>query len=362
MTEGGPRVERDGDEIEIRISDGFEAWLSARATSLVFAMPPAKLCLVGLDGDGELSVFERTFDKCMGIAHVDTQTLYLGTRHHVWRLENSLLPGELTADGYDRRFVPLHCSNTGYLNTHDLAVEHGGRVLLVNTRFGCLAEPSETHHFAPVWWPPFLPGPWPNDRCHLNGLAIRDGAAAFVTSVSRTHEVDSWRRHRRDGGTVTDVVSGEVVATGLSMPHSPRWHDGRLWVANAGSGELGTIDPHAGAFEPVTFAPGFVRGLCFVGDYAVVGSSKPRHGDLYSGLALDDRLEAGGLEPRLGLFVVDLRSGEIVEWLLVDGPFREIFEVVALPGVRRPQSVGLLSDEIQTAIRFDSAPDPIGER
>jgi uncharacterized protein (TIGR03032 family) len=161
---------------------------------------------------------------------------------------------------------------------------------------------------------------------------------------------------------VTDVANGEVVATRLSMPHSPRWHRDRLWLANAGSGELGTIDLDRGAFEPVAFAPGFVRGLCFAGDYAIVGSSKPRHGDLYSGLALDDRLEADGLEPRLGLFVVDLRSGEIVEWLLIDGPFREIFEVVALPGVRRPQSVGLLSDEIQTAIRFDSLSDPVDER
>jgi uncharacterized protein (TIGR03032 family) len=142
------------------------------------------------------------------------------------------------------------------------------------------------------------------------------------------------------------------------MPHSPRWYRDRLWIANAGSGELGAIDLASGRFEALAFVPGFVRGLCFVGDYAVVGSSKPRHGDLYSGLKLDERLSDAGQEPRLGLFVIDLRTGAIAEWLLLDGPFREIFEVIALPGVRRPQSVGLLSDEIQTAIRFDSLPDP----
>lgn len=348
--------ESTADEVEIRISDGFEAWLADQRTSLVFAMPPAKLCLVGLQPDGELSVFERTFDKCMGIAHVDTQALYLGTRQHVWRLENSLPGGELTDEGYDRRYVPLLRTTTGYLNTHDLGVQRDGRVVVVNTRFGCLAEPSETYHFHPLWWPPFLPGPWPNDRCHLNGLAMRDGAAAYVTSVSATAEVDSWRRHRRDGGVVTDVASGEIAAAGLSMPHSPRWHRDRLWVANAGSGELGAIDLATGTFEPVAFAPGFVRGLCFVGDYAVIGSSKPRHGDLYSGLALDERLSRAGVDPCLGLFVIDLRSGQIAEWMLLDGPFREIFEVIALPGVRRPQSVGLLSDEIQTAVRYDSLP------
>ena len=351
--DGAPGAE----QVEMTVSDGFEAWLDEQGTSLVFALPPSKLFLVGLDELGELSVFERTFDKCMGIAHVDTQTLHLGTRHHVWRLANVLDAGELTEDGYDRLYVPVHASTTGYLNTHDLAVEDDGRVLIVNTRFGCLAEPSPSASFVPVWWPPFLPGPWPNDRCHLNGLAVRDGRAAHVTAVGRSAHVDGWRDERADGGVVVDVQRDEVVATGLSMPHSPRWHRDRLWVANAGSGELGTIDLDAGRFDPLTFAPGFVRGLCFVGDYAVVGSSKPRHGGLYSGLALDGALAAHGEEPRLGLFVIDLRTGEIAEWLLIEGPVRELFEVIALPGVRRPKALGLLSDEITAAIRFDVRED-----
>lgn len=185
---------------------------------------------------------------------------------------------------------------------------------------------------------------------------MRDGRAAYVTTVSQTADVDGWRRHRHDGGTVIDVATDEIVCTGLSMPHSPRWHDGRLWLANAGTGELGYVDLATGRFVPVCFVPGFVRGLCFVGDYAVIGSSKPRYGDLYSGLALDDRLEASGEEPCLGLFVIDLRTGEIAEWLLIEGPVRELFEVVALPGVRTPKAMGLLSDEITRNIRFDSEP------
>lgn len=345
-------------DLDITISDGFEAWLDAQRTSLVFATPPAKLFLVGLDGDGAVSIFERTFNKCMGLAQVDTRTLYLGTRHHVWRLEDDLGEGGggLTDDGYDRRFVPRHCSATGYLNTHDLGVEADGRVLLVNTRFGCLAEPRDDASFAPVWWPGFLPGPYPNDRCHLNGLAVRDGRARYVTAVGRSAEVDGWRAHRRDGGIVIDVPSDEIVATGMSMPHSPRWYRGRLWVANAGTGELGTIDLDRGTFEPFAFAPGFVRGLCFAGDYAVLGTSRPRHGDLYSGLELDERLRAAGEDACLGLFVIDLRTGEIAEWLTIDGPVRELFEVIALPGVRRPQAIGLVNQEIAEAIRFDALP------
>lgn len=342
------------DDVDITISDGFEAWLAEQGTSLVFATPPAKLFMVGLDDAGEVSVFERTFNKCMGLAHVDTRTLYVATRYHLWRLEDDLSPGERTADGYDRRFVPRHCSSTGYLNTHDLGVEEDGRVLLVNTRFGCLAEPRDDASFSPVWWPHFLPGPFPNDRCHLNGLAIRDGRARYVTAVGPSAEVDGWRAHRRSGGVVLDVPSNEIIATGLSMPHSPRWYRDRLWIANAGTGQLGTIDLDSGAFEPVAFAPGFVRGLCFVGDYAVLGTSRPRYGDLYSGLELDDRLLAAGEEACLGLFVIDIRSGETVAWMTIDGPVRELFEVIALPGVRRPQAIGLLGDEIAETIRFDA--------
>lgn len=340
-------------ELEIRISEGLEPWLAEQATSLVFATPPSKLFLVGLDDDGALSVFERTFDKAMGLAQVDSRTLYVATRHHVWRLENDLAPGERTADGYDRRFVPRHCSTTGYLNAHDLAVEADGRVLFVNTRFGCLAEVRDDASFAPVWWPHFLPGPIPNDRCHLNGVAVRDGRARYVTVVGRSNEVDGWREHRRAGGLVMDVPSNEVIASGMSMPHSPRWHDGRLWVANAGSGELGTIDLDRGRFEPAAFVPGFVRGLSLVGDYAVIGTSRPRHGDVYSGLDLDDRLRAAGAEARLGVFVVDVRTGETAAWLTIDGPVRELFEVTMLPGVRRPQAVGLIGPEIAESLRFD---------
>ena len=353
MSDGQPTNE----EFPLRMSEGFEAWLATANASLVFAMPPAKLMFVGLDDAGGIAIFERTFDKAMGIAHdAERDAIYVGTRREIWKLQNVLTPGERTEGGHDRLYVPMRRSGTGYINVHDLGVQDDGRVVMVNTRFGCLAEMSDTHSFKPTWWPPFLPGPAPNDRCHLNGLAMRHGVPDAVTTVSTSTEVDGWRAHRRDGGTIIDVASGETVCTGLSMPHSPRWHGDDLWVANAGTGELGRIDAARGRFEPVAPLPGFARGLCFVGDHAVVGTSKPRHGDIYSGLALDDRLSAKGWPPRLGIFVVDLRSGEVIEWLQVDGAAREIFEVMALPGVRRPSALGLTSDEVTTHFRFVEVP------
>lgn len=338
------------DGIELVASEGLAGWLDQQQVSLVFGTPPGKLWLVGLDEQGELAVFDRELDKVMGLASTDGNVLWVATRYEIWRFENVLPEGGSSDDGHDRVFVPRQVYVTGDVNAHDLAVDGGGRDIWVNTRFGCLASVSEEWSFVPRWWPPFLPGPEPGDRCHLNGLAMRDGRPHWVTCVGPVAEVDGWRNGRRDQGVVIDVGSGEVVTSGLSMPHSPRWDGHDLWVANAGCGELGVIDPANGHYQTVVFAPGFLRGLCLVGDYAVVGSSRPRAGDLYSGLPLDDALERNGEEPHLGLFVVDTNAGEVVEWLLVEGPVRELFDVFALPGVRRPMAVGLFSDEIRQNI------------
>lgn len=343
-------------ELEISYSPGIEEWLAGEGISLAFAIPPAKMFLIGLDADGGLSAYERTFNKCMGIAAAGPDTIYLGTRFQIWRLENALPPGTTTHDGHDRLYIPRRVWTTGYINCHDVAVGGNGEIVFVNTRFGCLATVSEQLSFVPLWWPPFQERRVQGDCCHLNGVAMHDGAPAYVTSVSATGEPDSWRDRRTGGGVVTHVDSGEIVCTGLSMPHSPRLHGGELWITNSGTGHFGRVDLDRGAFEPLTFAPGFLRGLAFSGRYAIVGSSKFREGGLYSGLPLDDALAAAGSEPKLGLFVVDLQSGQIVHWLLVEGPMYEMFDVIVLPGVRRPAALGLISDEIERSIWFEAGP------
>ena len=113
-------------------------------------------------------------------------------------------------------------------------------------------------------------------RCHLNGLALVDGEPAYVTAVSRSDVPSGWRERRQDGGCVIDVRSNEVILTGLSMPHSPRWYRGKLWLLNSGTGDFGYVDEKTGAFEPLAFCPGYLRGLAFHGDCAVVGLSLER--------------------------------------------------------------------------------------
>ena len=239
---------------------------------------------------------------------------------------------------------------TGDLDVHDVAVDATGRVVFVATGFGCLATFAERASFTPLWRPPFLSKLAAEDRCHLNGLALVDGRPRYVTAVSRTDVIDGWRDRRVDGGVVLSVPDGQVIASGLSMPHSPRWHKRRLWLHNSGAGEFGSVDPATGRFEPLTFCPGYLRGLAFVGDYAVVGLSRPRHDKTFGGLPLEAELAKRGAEARCGLFFIDLRTGDVAHWLRVEGMVRELYDVAVLPQVTRPMALGFKTDEIQRIV------------
>jgi uncharacterized protein (TIGR03032 family) len=151
-----------------------------------------------------------------------------------------------------------------------------------------------------------------------------------------------------------DVNSDEIVCAGLSMPHSPRWHDGRLWLLNSGAGEFGYVDLNTGRFESLCFCPGYMRGLSFHGNFALVGLSKPRHNKTFSGLALDANLKSRNVEARCGVQVIDLRTGDVVHWLRMDGVVEELYDVIVLPQVRCPMALGFKTDEIRRVLSIET--------
>lgn len=177
-----------------------------------------------------------------------------------------------------------------------------------------------------------------------------DGRPKYVTAASQSDVADGWRDRRDGGGVVIDVETNKIVAEGLSMPHSPRFHDDTLWLLNSGTGYFGHIDLESSTFKPVTFCPGYLRGLSFHGHFAIVGLSKPRQNRTFSGLALDESMREKDAEPRCGLYVIDLRIGAIVHWLRIEGIIEELYDVVVLPGVMRPTAIGFVTDEIRRVI------------
>jgi uncharacterized protein (TIGR03032 family) len=264
--------------IKINCTRGLAGWLSRHNVTIAFSSyQSGRLYLVGVDGQGRVSFHERHFARAMGL-WADPQRILLATLFQVWRLENVLTPEARTSEGADRHYVPRVAHTTGDLDIHDIGVMPDGRIIFVNTLYSCLAQLSGTHSFRVYWKPPFISKLAPEDRCHLNGLAMRDGVPAYVTAVCKSDIVNGWRDRRAEGGCVVDVAANRVVSEKLSMPHSPRLYRDRLWVLNSGKGFLGTVDPQSGEFAPHTFCPGFLRGLAFHNGYALVGLSLPRDG------------------------------------------------------------------------------------
>ena len=338
-------------EVSMTGSDGLWHWLHEAQISIAFTTYQTnRLFLVGCKPEGRLAVNERLFDKPMGL-YSQNDNLYMACRYQIWHMKNRLTEGE-TYQGCDCLYVPSIAYTTGDLNVHDVVMAKNQKLLFINTDFSCLATLSANFSFEPLWQPPFIRKLAAEDRCHLNGLAMQSGEPTYATACSRTDTAAGWRNHRVDGGIVMHIPNNEIIASGLSMPHSPRWYRGKLWLLNSGTGEFGFLNGER--FMPITFCPGFVRGLAFFGDYALVGLSKLRS-KTFAGLALETRLAELGKTSQCGLMVVDINTGAIVHWLHIAGVVEELFDVVVLPKVRQPRAIGFQDDDIERLITFPNS-------
>ena len=115
---------------------------------------------------------------------------------------------------------------------------------------------------------------------------MENGKTRYVSAVCRSDVVAGWRDRRELGGCIVDVAENRIVTEKLSMPHSPRVHEGQLWALDSGRGYFVRIDRTTGHIEKIAFCPGFLRGLALHGHYAIIGLSLPRDG-AFSGLELD---------------------------------------------------------------------------
>lgn len=346
------------DQTQISVSRGFGNWLIRNHCSLAFSSyQTGQLFLVGMLPNGQVSFHQQNYVRAMGL-HATPQRLYVGSLFQVWRLENVLAPHERANEHFDRLYVPRNAQTTGDIDVHELGVDRAGRVIFVNTKFSCLATMSLTHGFKPLWKPPFISRLAAEDRCHLNGLAMQDGAPAYVTAVSRSDMINGWRDRRHEGGVLIDVRDDRIVTDQLSMPHSPRATADGIYLLDSGRGQIARVDPVSGAKTDIAFCPGFLRGLAIHNGHAIATVSLPRDG-VFSGLALQDELKKRDGEPWCGICIVDLRSGDLVEWIRLNGAIKELFDVAVIPDVRCPMALGVQSPDIQSLISFDPEFGPL---
>lgn len=336
-------------------TSNFPDILTALKCSLVVSTYQAgRLILLRAD-NGKINTHFRSFNKPMGVA-VTNDRISIGTAAEILEFRNIPAAASRVDENRppDACYLPRSVHFTGDIQIHEMdwgqGVDHTGKLnpklkdlWFINTRFSCLCNIHRDYSFVPRWRPRFVSALAPQDRCHLNGLCVIDGIPRYVTTLGESDEPEGWRSNKATGGIIIDLSTDEIILRGLSMPHSPRWHQGRLWVLNSGDGGIGIVDQAAGKYEQVAVLPGFTRGFGIRDRFAFVGLSQVRESAIFSGIKIAQKPEE---ERWSGVAVVDLSSGEPVAWLRFEDAVQEVFAVSVLPNLLWPDLINDNSEMI----------------
>jgi len=357
--QGEPRRVRT----DYRHSTSFPVTLAETGCALLVSTYQAgQLVAIG-QHEAEMVFSFHSIGQAMGIA-VDHDQIAVGARGQVWFLdENPDLAPLIEPKGrYDRCYLPRRSEITGSIQCHEVTwgKEQGGKpdLWLVNTLYSCLAGLHPKYSFVPRWRPPFVTEIAGEDRCHLNGLAMRDGTPAYVTVMAQSNEPGGWRADRNTTGAILDIASGQPVTTGLSMPHSPRWHQGRLFALNSGMGRLEHVNLADGSRDIVALFPGYARGLAFHGNLAFVGLSRIRETAIFGGVPVANYHD----QLKCGVGVIDLTTGATIATLEFTSGIEEIFDVQVVPDTGAVYLAAPPDSPDQTLVvpRWAASPDIAG--
>lgn len=326
---------RDLGKREIRFehsSDLARVLADLNGSLLISTYQAGKLAVIGTS-DEKLSLSFHNFDRPMGVA-VDTPLtkMAVAVRDKVWTLRNAadIAPQLEPCGTYDTCLLTRGAHVTGEIHAHEMAW-CGNELWVVNTLFSCLCTLDSRHSFVPRWQPSFITDLAPEDRCHLNGLAVAEGKPRYVTVMAESNEAGGWRPHKSETGCLIDVETDETIARGFAMPHSPRVHAGYVWLLDSGRGRLVRVDPTSGHIETAARFPGYARGLAIHGSTAIIGLSQVRETSTFGGvpIAEDHR------QLKCGIAIVDLLSGRLLgQFEFLEG-VEEIFDVTFLPGTQQ---------------------------
>lgn len=299
----------------------------AKASLVVSTYQAGKLILLRAT-ENSLNTHFVSLTKPMGVAF-DKGRLSVGSGPQVIDYFNmsNVGPKVEPINTHDGAFIPRQTHITGDIDIHEMAFSDEDELWIVNTKMSCLCTLDINHSFVPRWKPPFITGYDLSDRCHLNGLAMRDGKPTYVTALGTTDTPAGWRENKAFGGMVMNITNDSMICEGLSMPHSPRWYDDKLWVLESGAGQLITIDEETGEKTVVAEVPGFCRGLDFIERYAIIGLSEVRETAVFAGLPLTEREQ----DRKCGVWIVDIQTGNTVGYLVFSGGVQEIFSVQLVP-------------------------------
>ena len=334
-------------------TSNFPELLRSLNLSLLVSTYQAQRILAFSPRPEKLFMLMRIFDRPTGIA-LDGGKLALSAKNKIWIFGKT---GELRdldgkAQSHDICFAPRKAYVTGDIAAHEMAFING-TLQIVNTRFSCLCTLDDDNSFIPGWRPRFVTALAPEDRCHLNGMAIDKTGIRFVSALGETNVKEGWRPTKAEGGIIIDIHSGEILSRGLSMPHSPRLHGGHLWILNSGRGELEVVDQRSGKRQTIVRLPGFLRGLDFHKNLAFIGVCKIREKKTFGNLPIETMFP----ELECGIYVVNVQSGSVVGFIRFTKGVEELFDVKILPNAINPEIVGFEEDTVDGLFMLpESAP------
>jgi len=293
-----------------------------------------RIFAIGHDGYGTLRVLPVHMPRPMGVAFHGSRMAVATLRdiQVFFAHEEAGRNLPFSFQQFQTFYTPRISYYTGPLDIHDLYLTSKG-MLAVATKFSCLATFTSETSFKPIWTPKFITELRPEDRCHLNGLAMDGEVPAYVTMLGTGDRAGSWREKITTGGQIVRVADHEVLAAGLGMPHNPRLVGNRLYFLESAKGHLAYLDLETGQKHVVAELGRFVRGLVVVGQTAVVAYSKLR-----ATSTTFAKLQGVVRGDTSGILGVDLLTGtELFNAEFLEG-VDEVYDVQARPG----GSVGIM--------------------
>lgn len=314
-----------------------------QATLVISTYQAGKVVFISAKDSESLIQLPRTFNKAMGIAiSDDQQKMAIATQSEVVVCKNDLQLAEAypNKEGvYDALFMPRATFYTGMVDMHDLHFGKDGKLWGINTVMSALCEIDAEFSYKPVWKPFFISDYAGEDRCHLNGLAMKEGIPKYATALGQGNTPKSWRQNISQTGVVLDIETNQIIAESLGMPHSPRLYDDGLYVALSAEERIIRIDPKTHEIETIAKIEGFVRGMTRIGDYLLVGKSKLRkNSSVFKELAIAQKADEAGID------MIHIPTGVVHAKLRYLASVDEIYDVQILTGVVRPNILNTYTD------------------
>lgn len=331
-------------------TDNLPRVLKQLGVSIIVTTYQAGQLIIIREVDGNINTHYTPMERPMGLTQSGSR-LAVGAAYQLIEFYNVPDAGQKIQDSshYDACYVPRSVHYTGDIDIHEMAYGQEG-LWVINTKMSCLCTIDNENSFTPQWRPPFVSAYDLTDRCHLNGLALKDGKPIYVTALGETDTGGGWRLNKAHGGLMMDIANNGIVGRGLSMPHSPRWYMNKLWFLESGNGSLALLNPETGEKETIVELPGFTRGLSFVGRYAFIGLSQVRETAVFAGLPLTERESTRNC----GVWIIDIETRQTVGFLTFVGDIKEIFSVELLPS-RQPTLLATNDPLVRTTYALPEA-------